>query len=370
VFIAASFLLSQAIINTRLAERIAALTFKKFAASPAGVLLFSFVSSVLLMFFIPQPFPRVIIMASLYQSFFNTVSITPKTRTALLFSIFAASNAASALFINGDVSLNYAALGFAGVSLSYLEWITYMFVPSFLLMIASYFIIRVLFGITKDKFTVLPVPRNEEKAGYNNSKLSAGEKKVIVTSLLLIALWLTETLHKIPAAYAALAVVVVLFMLRVLHVADLKSVNPSLLLFLTAAFSIGRTLSANGIAAALTGKIFAYLPAPGSMAHFPAIIVMVMLLHLILGSSITTLSVVVPALANDVSAAAPVVTALLSFTLVNMQYFLPIHHVTIMLGAAKGYYSQRETLKMGLCFFFVMIFFMLFVFLPWWRFID
>lgn len=369
VFIVASFLLSQAIINTKLAERIAALTFKKFAASPADVLLFSFVSAVLLIFFIPQSFPRVVIMASLYQSFFNTVSITPKMRTALLFSIFAASNAASALFINGDVSLNYAALGFAGISLSYVEWIAYMFVPSFLLMITAYFIIRVLFGITNDKFILLPPSPNEDKARYK-SKLSAGEKKVIITSLLLIVLWLTEALHKIPAAYAALAVVAVLFALGILHVADLKSVNPSILLFLTAAFSIGRTLSINGIAAVVTGKIFAYLPPPERMVHFPAIIVIIMLLHLLLGSAITTLSVVIPALAADVHALSPTATALLAFTLINMQYFLPIHHVTIMIGAAKGCYSQKETLKLGICFFFVMIPFILFIFLPWWRFIG
>jgi di/tricarboxylate transporter len=368
VFIVASFLLSQAIINTKLAERIAALTFKKFASSPADVLLFSFISAVLLIFFIPQSFPRVVIMASLYQSFFNTVSITPKMKTALLFSVFAASNAASALFINGDVSLNYAALGFAGVSLSYVEWITYMFVPSFLLMIAAYFIIRILFGITNEKFIMLADPQGQQKEAV--TKLSANEKKVIATSLLLIVLWLTEALHKIPAAYAALAMVAVLFMLGILRISDLKSVNPSILLFLTAAFSIGRTLSINGIAAVVTGKIFTLLPAPESMAHFPAISVMVMVLHLLLGSAVTTLSVVIPALANDVDSITPTIAALLGFTLINMQYFLPIQHVTIMIGAAKGYYSQKETLKTGICFFFVMIFFMLFIFLPWWRFIS
>jgi di/tricarboxylate transporter len=217
---------------------------------------------------------------------------------------------------------------------------------------------------------MLPPAANEETRAENKPGLSTGEKKVIVTSLILIILWLTEPLHKIPAACTALVMVAVLFLLRALRVTDLKSVNPSLLLFLTAAFSIGRTLTANGIASAITGKIFAFLPGPESAAHIPVISATIMVLHLILGSAITTLSVVIPALAADTNVLTPTTTALLALTLINMQYFLPIHHVTIMIGAADGCYSQKETLKLGTCFFFIMIPFILLIFLPWWRFVG
>jgi di/tricarboxylate transporter len=369
IFIVASFLISAAITNTGLAGRAARFTFKRFAKSPVSVLRFSFVAGTLSIFLIPQSFPRVILMASLYQSFFQTISISPRIKAALLYSIFFAATAASALFINGDVVLNYASLGFAGASLSYTGWITYMFVPSLILMILAYLVFKGLFGISRTPFEFTPDREPENKAPEEAAKLSRDEKKVIISSAVLIALWLTESLHGIPAAYSAGIMVILFFILRLLHLRDLKSINPSLILFLTAAFSIGRVLSENGIASAVTGYVFNILPAEESPFFFPVVTIVIMALHFVLGSAVTTLSVVVPALTALTENYTPAMTALLAFTVINMQYFLPMHHITVMIGAGKGYYSQRETLKTGVCFFFIMIFFVPWVLLPWWRFL-
>ena len=368
ILITASFMLSTAITKTGLLGRIAEKTFVKFAKSPLSIVRFSFIAGTLLIFLIPMPFPRVLIMAALYLTFFEKIAISQKTKTVLLYSIFFASASCSALFINGDIVLGNAAVAFAGTSLSYPGWIKYMFVPSFLMVIASYFIFIKLFGIKNEVFEFLPerdLSSPERKSGIPE-KLLPNEKKVIVTSALLIVLWLTERLHGISAAHCAGIMVIVLFILGILKFSDLKTVNPSLILFITAAFAIGRVFSVNSVAETVNTRVFQILPDPQSIFYYMALALVVMILHIFIGGVAATMSVVVPTLAG-LPGADPVTMALLAFSVINMQFFLPLHHMTILLGAGKGYYSQNETIRTGICFFFVMLIYVPFVLVQWWR---
>jgi len=270
------------------------------------------------------------------------------------------------LFINGDVILNFAVLGLANVSLSYLGWFKYMFVPSLLLMVIVYFLFILLFGINNKPFEFLPRNQDGEIKTGNSSKLSLNEKKVIVTSSVLIVLWITESLHGFASAYAAGITVIVLFLLRVLTLRDIKVINLSLVLYMTAAFSIGKVFTINGIAGVINEYIFRILPDMQSIFYYFIMALIIMILHFILGSNLTTLSIAIPTLIN-LPNSDPVMMALLAFSVVNIQYFLPLHNVTILIGAGKGYYSQRETIKMGACMFFIVLLYVPFVLVQWWR---
>jgi sodium-dependent dicarboxylate transporter 2/3/5 len=52
---------------------------------------------------------------------------------------------------------------------------------------------------------------------------------------------------------------------------------------------------------------------------------------------------------------------------VSTHYLLPIHHVTVMIGAGKGYYSQRETLTFGLVLSLLVPAAAALLYIPWWR---
>jgi sodium-dependent dicarboxylate transporter 2/3/5 len=375
VLIVSSFLLSAAIVKSGLADRLAHLTFSRFARSPRELVRFSFVAGAALIFLIPQPFPRVIIMASLYSGFLARTELPARERSVLLLSVFVASTTTSMLFLNGDIVLNNAALGFAGVSLGFAGWIEYMFLPSAAVSLLAYVAFVLLFRVGKEPFASARVPSapssGERSAPEGAKALTRGEIKVAVLTVVVILLWLTEPIHSISAAWSAAIVVVALYAARCLEFKDLKEVNLSLILFLTAAFAIGKVLDANGIAAKLNEHLCRLLPPRGSAFFFPTLALLVMALHLLLGSSITTLSVLIPSLVETTAGLAPpIVIALLAYTAVNMQYFFPIHHVTIMIGAGRGYYSQRETLRFGLVLVPIVLLSVSFLLIPWWKLIG
>jgi len=235
----------------------------------------------------------------------------------------------------------------------------------------SYFAFVRVFLISKEPFSGPDLSMNKETISDGKdaagSGLSKDEIKVAVLTTILIALWISEPLHTISAAWCAAAVVAALFAVRILRIKDFGEINLSLILFLTAAFSIGKVLAVNGIAQRMNEQLFRILPDSGSFLFFPVISILVMTLHLILGSCVTTLSLVVPSLVGALEGTMPaVLAAFIAYSIVNMQYLLPIHQVTIMIGAGKGYYSQKETILFGLVQSAIVLVAISCILGPWW----
>jgi di/tricarboxylate transporter len=90
-----------------------------------------------------------------------------------------------------------------------------------------------------------------------------------------------------------------------------------------------------------------------------------------LGSTITTLSVVIPGfLTLTAGKIDPLVLMMTTYVSVNIHYLLPFHHVTIMIGSGNRFIDNRSLLKFGLVMTFVVVGCLLFVYVPWWRFIG
>ena len=85
----------------------------------------------------------------------------------------------------------------------------------------------------------------------------------------------------------------------------------------------------------------------------------------------TTLPIVIPALLElTYGIMDPIPLVLLIYISVNMHYLLPFHHVNIMIGAGRGYYSNNIILKYGLMAT-ITVFIVIFGFyMPWWRIIK
>lgn len=84
--------------------------------------------------------------------------------------------------------------------------------------------------------------------------------------------------------------------LGLLRLPDVKAINVKLLIFLTAAFAIGGTLKSCGVADRLFSLFVPVFPQTFSPAYAAVVLLTVVLLHTVLGSNITTMSVVVPGL--------------------------------------------------------------------------
>lgn len=360
-----SFLLSQGIVNSNVANRLSGAILNKYCNHPYKLILMSFIFGTVLIFLIPQPFSRVILLASIYKQFFKGREIGEKGMSVLLFSIFMASTATSMLFLNGDIILNLAALQFGEVSLGWLEWAKYMLLPSIAttLLMGGGFLLLFREDIRSIKINSI----KEEKGAAADIK----EKAAIVIMGLVILLWMTESIHSVNSAIVALVGTLAMFIFGILEKKDIKSFNISLMIFLTAAFSIGSVMKGSGVADILYARLMTVFPSSFSNLYIMIIIAVVMILHMFLGSSLTTLSVVVPGLielTKGTLGAIPLV--LLAYITVNLHYILPFHHVTIMIGAGNNYYSNRIVAKFGLLMT-ILVFLVVFgLYLPWWRFIK
>ncbi|MBN2874642.1 MAG: SLC13 family permease [Spirochaetales bacterium] len=368
LLIASAFLLAAAVSGSGLSTRLIRVAFGRFAASPRAMIGFSFVAGTILSVFIPQPFPRVIVLSSLYASYLAGTDCNDRERRALLLSVFVASTGTSMLTLTGDVVLNGAALGLTGSSMTYLRWAELMLVPSLVVTLASYVAIVGLFRVSNRRFSGYEASTGGSGLSGAFAPLSIREKTVALVAVALVAAWMSGSVHGVSAAWCGIIAVAVLFALKAISFRDLREIDPALMLFLTAAFSIGPTLASNGIAERLNDAVLLALPGASSPWYFPGMVVVVMGLHLVLGSALTTMSVAIPALAiATADVIPPELVGLLVYSVITMQYVLPVHHVTIMMGAGKGYYGQRDTVAFGLVMALVMPLYVTFILVPWWR---
>lgn len=361
-----SFLLSQGIVNSNVANRFSAFVLNKYANTPSKLIIMSNIFNIIMIFIIPQPFSRVILLASIYQQFFKDRNISDDAKEILLFSIFVSSTSTCMFFINGDIILNYSALQFGSSSIGWLEWAKYMIVPSVL---TTLLMVLAFFFVFRKELKTANLNTNNKPACLG--KMEVKEKAAIIIMGIVILLWMTEHIHMINSAIVALLGTAAMFSVKILDKKDLKSLNISLLVFLIAAFAIGSVMKQSGVASIIYSNLAAILPSGYSNLFIFMIVLIVMMLHMVLGSSITTLSVAIPGLLELTRGKIEVLPLILiAYITVNIHYLLPFQHVTIMIGAGNNYYSNKTVLRYG-AVLTILIFVVIFLFyLPWWRFTN
>lgn len=359
ILIIASFLLAHGIMKSGLAERVSNSILYKNGSSGIKMIQIAFIISFLLIFFIPQTFPRAIITASIFTKYLKEKEISEKQRSILLFSVFVAISATSMCFINGDVVLNNAILQFANLSMTWNEWTIYMLIPASAISFLMYISYITLFK--KDiKNIVFEINK------LKTSPFSDKEKKAGVITIITILLWMTEGIHGIHSAYVSLLGVILMLVFQLIKISDFKVVKIELLLFLTAAFSIGSVLNSEGIVEMILTR---FLPQTSNIFLFILFSIgLTMVLHMILGSSMTSLSVCIPILlAVAPSTIKPEILTLIIYVTINIHYLLPFQHVLIMIGEGEGYYDSKLTIKYGVVLTFIVFIAIFLIQIPYWQ---
>jgi anion transporter len=360
ILVIASFILSQGIVNSKVADSFSNFVLSRYCNNSIKLVIMSFILGIVLIFIIPQPFPRIILLASIYINFLNKTSVEDEEKRILIFSIFVASTITSLMFLNGDVIINYSAMKFGGINLTFAEWAKYMALPS---LVTSIIIMSVFILIFKKNLKT----KFEFKKAEKFTVTKDGKRALLITALI-ICLWLTEATHGISAANVALIGMILMFAARIISFEDLKVINISLLLFLTAEFAIGKVLSYSGVATNISEFLTAYFPSADSMMYIPFIVMLIMVLHMTMGSLVTAISVLVPTLITITSGnLSPEFIVLLTCATVCFHYILPFHHVSVMIGYGNGYFENRHTIKMGFALTVITALCVLFVFIPWWK---
>lgn len=363
-------LLSLGVMKTGIIHRYVEGLLQRFAKTTGLLLVLPYLISLPLTLLIPQAFARVIILGTILDGLL--VAKTQEEQSAksvLIFNAFISATIVYMLFSNGDVVLNLSVLTMAGEAiasqLTYGHWFQLMVVPVLLTGLVLLGLVRWLFRRELAHFG----PQMLTGQGAVASMSGRQQKASLAIMVGVIGFWATSGLHGLPAWLIALVGVLALFALGILDKNDLSAVNPHFILFLMTIFSIGRVLGQAGVTATVFDHLKAFIPASQSPLYLLAIILVVMGLHLAIGSVVATISVVLPILLplmQEAGYSGPFIV-LMVYVLTNTHYLLPFQHATMLIGSGKKYYPDRYMVRYGLAMSLVTPLLLLLVYVTWWR---
>ncbi|MFA9413395.1 MULTISPECIES: SLC13 family permease [unclassified Streptococcus] len=335
------------------------------------LLLVPYALGLVLIILIPQAFVRVIILGTILDGLLQARTTEEMAaKRVLMMNGFIGVSIAYMLVRQGDILLNLSAISFGGqdvaATLTSWNWFKLMSLPVVVTAAVTILVTKTLFKKELSAFSSAMLLKPDK----SHQSLSANQQRL---SLLVIAgvvlSWTIVGWHQLPAWLPVVVGVVIFFATGILTKDDLSAINPHFILFLTTIFSIGKVLGQAGITGLVFEQMKVLIPSGQSPIYLLVIIVIIMLFHVLIGSSVATMSVVLPIVAPLMAAAgyqAHLVT-LMTYTLVNIHFLLPFHHAIILLGIGKGYYPDHYMLRYGIVMTVLTPLLLLGIYWTWWR---
>lgn len=362
VMIVFSYIFSQGISNSKLAQKLLEPQLHKYGTNYIKFLIIVLLLQFVMIFVIPQPFSRIIILSIIIREYFSSINLSEKSKGSLMFWLHASSVFINMTLVRGDLILNNALLNIANIEMSESTWIKYMFVPS----IIFYFIASIgfVFVFKED----LKIYNNCEKiSNIEKEKLKPKDKINLIIILLVVVIWATESIHGISGTIVVIIGSTAMFFNRLLKVDDLNCVDIKLLVFLTAAFSIGKVMTQSGTSELIFSNFTAIFPNEFNNIYILFIIIVSMSLHMILGSNITTISVVLPGLFLISSGVADQnIVMFIIYIAVCAHFLLPFHQVIVLIGNGNHLFPSTTILKYAPMLTALVILSIFLVYRTWW----
>ena len=362
LMIIVTYLFSQGIANSGLIDKIFQPLLIKLVHTPCQCLIAVVGIFYLTMYVIPQPLARLIIVSSVLYHFLQHINIPEKTKNIIMYGVFVASAVVNISTKDADIILNNVAASFSEIPISNKLWVYYMFIPTLI----TCCLLGILFiYIFRKELIGIHLEKNKKR---NKIKpFSTQQKLAIVVIIATVLLWATNSIHRINNTLITIVSTVVLFAIKILNGEDWKAVDITTLIFLTAAFSIGTVMKFCGAADKVFGQLETIFPTKFSLLYVCVMILITMLLHMILGSNTTTLSVVIPGLMILCSQVvkSPIIV-FISVISVAFHAILPFHSISLMIGASNNYYPAKYVTKLGLPVTLFVYLIVIGVYIPYW----
>lgn len=359
--IVSSFLLSAGVVNSGVAKKLANDFLNRFCSNLTHLVIAACLLNALLAAVIPQPVPRITLLGSIYYVLLKDQNVVESQRKAVLFSVFITATTTAMILRNGDVVLNAAALSINNVDMTQTEWLRYMTLPT----IAASVLLVAVYILYQNKHLNAKLVMDR----FKSEPLTRQGRITCVLMLIIVALWVTESVHGISQAYVSLAGVAVMFLLGILKMPDLKSIKIGLLIFLTAEFALGNVLADSGIAASISEILLRVMPASDNV-YLPLLLLTlsIYVLHTLFGGAMGALAVSLPivnALWGGVLGAE--VISLTALVLVTCHYVFPYNQMTILVGYGQKYYTFKDVMRFALVLTPLVAFMVFGIYLPWWK---
>ena len=364
LLIVLSFLFSEGIVKSRLIDKLLKPYIGYFASSLPRLFLSIWLISLVMIFVIPQPFIRLILLGTIFREYLNGEGFEENVKEPILLGVFLIAIVTNTFFLKGDIIMNPALISMSGIPIGPAQW-TRLFLPPgllhlvFLMSVFSLLHRGDLRGYIKKKDKLPTI------------KLDREDLKKLLLVLLPLVFWALEDLHPVPGTAVILVGIILMFLGGILSLKDLGSIQWSLLIFLTATFSIGPVMSGSGTAQILFGQLRPIFPQEYSLFMLLAVILAAMIIHMVLGSIVTTMSVVLPGMALLTEGAmSPLLMALIVFVTLALHFILPFHSVHLVVGEGYGFFAQDRVIGTGIVLTVVILISLFAIYIPWWHFVG
>ncbi|QTL97389.1 SLC13 family permease [Iocasia frigidifontis] len=366
-----AYLIAGAVESSGLGERIAYNFIIKFVDSYKSVIVSIFVLTFILSLLIPHPWPRAFLIMSVMAVVIKNANLSKEDAAKIGLTVFASSVPISMIFLTGDSTINIIAVEFSGVDLSWLGWFLQIGIPAILASIFTLILILLLFKPSSE----FNINKNQIRKKLTDlGPLSKKEKRTIFWLSFVLILWMTDSIHGISLGWITLLVAMLMSMPvigDVLTAKDWNHVPVHVLIFLTAAVSIGKIGELTGMNSWIASVV---LPSNIPTNYFMLALligVISIFLHMILGSVIAVMGIAIPAFLSfiDSSLMSPLVPTLLVYSAIALHYIFPFHHLNMLVGLGKenGMYSDRDVIRLGFPLTIIVLIILLFE-VVWWRF--
>ncbi|RCW44383.1 SLC13 family permease [Halanaerobium sp. MA284_MarDTE_T2] len=290
-----AYLIAGSVESSGLGERIAYNYLLRFVSSYKSIIVSIFVLTFILSLLIPHPWPRAFLIMSVMAKIIKSANLNDSDSAKIGLTVFAASVPISMIFLTGDSTINIMAVEFSGMELSWFGWLYNMGIPAALASILTFFLIINLFK-TEGKISFDREEIRKKLRGMG--AVTPLEKKTILWISIAIIFWMTDSIHGIELGWVTLAVAMLMsfpIIGGVLKSDDWKQVPVHVLIFLTAAVSIGRIGGLTGMNAWISSAVLPEtVPANLFLLAFMIAVVSI-LLHMVLGSVIAVMGIAIPA---------------------------------------------------------------------------
>ena len=341
------FLIAKAVEASGLGRRAALAFISRFTRSYGGMVFSCYLLGLLLSFVIPHPWPRSL---SVMSHAARSAGLSQKAAANLKLAVFVASVPASMILLTGDSTLNPLIGGFAGTTVSWLQWLVYMGPPG-LLALALTGTVQLLSYRQREAFQLDLVQVRSQLADLG--KLTRPEMRVIAVMAAAVLFWITDSLHGLHPGWIAL-IAALSFAVPPHALRDAKSwsgVNLGTLFFLCAALASGSIGKAVGMNVWLAELIIPQQTVRSPYLFALLAMLICMALHMALGSALAVLGIACPAIISFGTAAgiAPLAAALIAYTSVSLHWLLPFHHMNLLVGCGDdgGGFEKKDVLRLG-----------------------
>jgi sodium-dependent dicarboxylate transporter 2/3/5 len=355
-FVLSSMLFGVMAARSGLARRMAYTVMAGIGTTYSRLLLGLILSDFFLTFLVPSGPPRVIIMSTVALGLVEAFGLGKGsnvgrgmflilTYTASVFDKTIIAGAAS-IIARGAIEK------YGHVQVLYSKWLM-AYIPSDILMILVAW--RLMLWFYPPEKESLPGGASFLRAELAKmGAWSTMEKKSLALMLLAIALWTTDFWHHIPSSVIGVGVglIALLPVIGVLGIEDLKSIDYMVFLYVGAAITMGRVLTATKSLDVLTKVLFGWMtPLLGNpiLATF-ATYWTAFTYHLFLASELSMLGTSVPVLMNYATAHHLNPLALgMVWTFASSGKIFLYQSAVLVVGYSFGYFKSKDLFRLGLC---------------------